>query len=180
MYIKISQGIGIIKKLQHLLPIGSLINLYYSFCQSFVTYGLIVWGTAKSSQKTKLQKLMKKSIKIMLPRNMRNATINFHQTLNLLNLNQLLTMEVCKLAYDFHKRTILKPFINLFQYNSSIHSHLTRNNSDANSLHIPQNLPYNQVSYIGSTNWNYYCLDLTSLNNKNLFCKKLKAKLIAE
>ena len=116
----------------------------------------------------------------MLPHDSRNSTIGIHKTLKILDVNQLLITEVCKFAFDFHKNTISKSFTSTFQYNSSIHSHRTRSNNGTNSFHIPQKLAFNQVAYLGSINWNKYCLDLNTLNNKNLFCKKLKSKLINE
>ena len=54
VHTKISQGIGvIICKLRHLLPLNSLKSIYYSFVQSYLTYGLVLWGLNNSSKKNK-------------------------------------------------------------------------------------------------------------------------------
>ena len=92
IHTKISQGIGVICKLRNLLPQNSLKNIYYSFCQSYLTYGLILWGHSNSSQKTNLSKLLNKCLKLMSFSNARTDTKNLYMSLKILNLNQLLIL----------------------------------------------------------------------------------------
>ena len=46
---KLARGIGILLKLRHFVNLASLVQVYYSIIYSFLTYGIIVWGNAYSS-----------------------------------------------------------------------------------------------------------------------------------
>ena len=43
---KISKGIGIIARLRHLVPLSTLLNIYRSLTEHYISYGLIAWGQA--------------------------------------------------------------------------------------------------------------------------------------
>ena len=101
---------------------------------------------------------------------------DINSALKILNFNQLLIFEACKTALSFHLNEIPKNLSDMFVYKSNIHIHSTR--GTRNSLHIPFNLKHNQLAYVASLNWNKYCLDLSLLNSKHLFYKKLKNKIL--
>ena len=42
--VKISQCIGIMSKLKHILPVYTLKIIYHSLLISHLTYGILVWG----------------------------------------------------------------------------------------------------------------------------------------
>ena len=65
VYTKICQGIGIISKLRHLLSPNEIKNIYYSYVQSHLLYGIIIWGNAKNSSLNNINKLLYKCSALM-------------------------------------------------------------------------------------------------------------------
>ena len=67
--LKISKGIGILTKLRRYLSKGVLRTLFYAFVQPHIDYGLLVWGSATTSNlkpiKKNLQKVVRKILKIV-------------------------------------------------------------------------------------------------------------------
>ena len=87
--LKISRGIGIIHAAKFLIPKSLLSNLYYSFVQSHLLYGISAWG----SPLTCMSDLVKTSDK----------TINLVSKLTdlkFLHIDQLYQLECCKLIFN--------------------------------------------------------------------------------
>ena len=123
---KVSQGIGIICKLRHTLPLQSLRNLYFSFIQSHILYGITLWGLSKSSQRTigtKLITQMSKCVKLMTYSS-KNVNPNELFSVNkILNLEKLLILDSCKFAYAHYKGILPKNLNNLLKFKHLAHSH---------------------------------------------------------
>ena len=43
---KVSKGIGMIASLRHIVPFATLLNIYRSLLEPYISYGLIAWGQA--------------------------------------------------------------------------------------------------------------------------------------
>ena len=56
---KISKGIGVIARLRHLIPFCTLLNIYRSLVQSYISYGLGAWGQAINTHLDKIVILRK-------------------------------------------------------------------------------------------------------------------------
>ena len=62
---KVSKACGALVKLRHCVNTNILREFYFSLFQSYVKYGLLVWGNASSTSLHPLQILMNKALKIM-------------------------------------------------------------------------------------------------------------------
>ena len=173
--IKVAQGTGIIYKLRHVLSPKSIQNIYSCFTQSHVQYCISLWGFCNSPSLTKLKHSLKKCVKVMNPKN--NIEVNQMLMNKLLNLDQLLILDTCKIAYAYYHGTLPINLNHLFHLNRLNHSH---NNRKFATFNVPHSSSYNKISHIGSLNWNKYCLDLIRINCKNLFFQKIKSKLLNE
>ena len=59
---KISKGVGILYKLNKLLPTRTLITLHYALIFPHLMYGIIIWDSTYSSYLTSLQTLQNKAL----------------------------------------------------------------------------------------------------------------------
>ena len=59
----ISRNIGVISKLKHSLPLRILRSLYYTLVLPYLSYGLLIWGSAHKTHLDKLIKLQKWAIR---------------------------------------------------------------------------------------------------------------------
>ena len=62
---KISQGIGIIARLRHLVPRTTLLNIYCSLIEPHISYGLVAWGQAANAHLNKVAILQKRVLRLM-------------------------------------------------------------------------------------------------------------------
>ena len=51
---KVSKGIGMIARLRHLVPFATLLNIYRSLIEPYISYGLIAWGQAANIHLNKI------------------------------------------------------------------------------------------------------------------------------
>ena len=58
---KVSRNIGILFKLNKVLPISALKTLYYALVHPLLFYGIIIWGSTNNSYLTKLRSLQNKA-----------------------------------------------------------------------------------------------------------------------
>ena len=62
---KISKGIGIIARLRHLVPFSTLLNMYRSLIEPYISYGLVAWGQAVNTHLNKIVTLQKRVLRLM-------------------------------------------------------------------------------------------------------------------
>ena len=51
---QISKGIGIIARLRHLVPFSTLLNIYRSLIEPYISYGFVAWGQAVNTHLNKI------------------------------------------------------------------------------------------------------------------------------
>ena len=61
---KISKGIGIITRLRHLVPLTTLLNIYRSLIEPYISYGLVAWGQAANVHLNKVVILQKRVLRL--------------------------------------------------------------------------------------------------------------------
>ena len=62
---KISKGIDVIARLRHLVPRTTLLNIYLSLIESYISYGLVPWGQAGNAHLNKVVILQKRVLRLM-------------------------------------------------------------------------------------------------------------------
>ena len=158
---------GIISKLRHLLSPNEIKNIYYSYVQSHLLYGIIIWGNAKNSSLNNINKLLYKCSALMTFSTKKTGVKKLLE-LHILDIHQLYTLETCKLIYKFTNNNLPRNLMSLFQLTSSHHTHGTRN-AKHNSLTLPMatsNKTKSLITFSGPQNWNKYCLNMTETNSK--------------
>ena len=108
---KVSQGIGILRKVKFLIPPYFISNVYSSFIQSHLFYANLAWASPNTSSNT-LDKLINQSHKIM-------------NSLNLdkfLNLNHIYKLECCKLIFELHLNTLPPSINSMFKKTNQVYT----------------------------------------------------------
>ena len=166
---KITQGLGILRKVKYLIPPKFLSNIYASFIQSHLLYGNLIWASP-NTQTNCLNKLITKSHKILN---------NLNQT-KPLNLNQLYKTESCKLIHDLYSDKLPINLYSIFTKANQIHHHQTR--QAVRGLHIPHHVNRSfPLPYFASSFWNQYCAQsFTPNTSKSSMISNLKSALLSE
>ena len=90
---KISKSLGIISRLRHFVPTDTLLSIYQSLIQPYITYGIAVWGQAAQTNLDKLLIWQK-----LAP--YRSHAIPLLNHYNILPLNFQHCKSVCTIMHD--------------------------------------------------------------------------------
>ena len=134
---KLSRANGILAKIRHFLPTKILISVYYSIFYSHIIYGCSVWAMTTKINLDIITVLQKKCIRIINFADFNSHTNELYDKNQLLKLDDIIKIEQLKLVFNFKDKKLPKDLLNLFQLNSEIHSHITRNVKNE-GIHIPQ------------------------------------------
>ena len=161
---KVSKVVGLLFRLNNILPKETLLTLYSSLLVPHLLYGIEIWYGALQINKDRIFKLQKKAIRAVncLPYN--HHTNDFFKSMELLKLE------------DIYKQKLL---VNMFKNQnlttlSDIHGHNTRHRND---ILLPRfNRTRTQLScfYQGILNWNSLPDDIKSLQYVTAFKNSVK------
>ena len=84
---KISKSLGIISRLRHFVPTDTLLSIYQSLIQPYVTYGIAVRGQAAQTNQDKLLILQKRALRLIHFAPYRSHAIQLFNHYNTLPLN---------------------------------------------------------------------------------------------
>ena len=99
---KMSCALYILNSTKHVVDTFHLKTLYYTLCHPYLTYGIILWGSAARKYLRPIEILQNKAVRIIT-----NSTYNCHasqlkKSLDVLKLHDNLKVEVSKFMYFFH------------------------------------------------------------------------------
>ena len=174
---KISKTIGILFKIKDFVPKNILRIIYTSLIQSYLSYGISVWGAANPTNLHPLIILQKRAIRLISNSNYLDHTNPIFHNFNILKLNDLYKIRCLKYIYStifLNKHKFILDFITAQQINHNYH---TRNTD----LRLPtvrlfkfkQSLVYKSILYWNEIK-NFVPLD----KGINKFMKTVKKKLI--
>ena len=150
-----SRGIGIICKARKFFKLDTLLNLYYSFIQPYMTYCIEVWGGMSKTYMSSLFKIQKKVVRIITcsPATAHSAPI-FHK-LKILPIEKLYLLFVNLFMYKFVTNCLPDIFSDMFICNQNIYDRVTR---QACKLLVPKVRllqSKKSIRYFGVIVWNY-------------------------
>ena len=131
---KIAKNIGIMTKARSIFNERTLLSLYYSFIYPYISYCIHVWGSAYQTHLNKLYLLQKRVIRVIAGVNRRTHCKPIFDSLEILSLTNIFKYNVSLFMYKFHHKTLPRIF-DIFQRNSEIHQHNTR---QSEMLHMPK------------------------------------------
>ena len=165
---KLSRANGILAKIRHFLPTKIIISVYYSIFYSHIIYGCSVWSLTTKLNIDIITVLQKKCIRIINFAPFNSHTNELFDKNQLLKLEDIIKCEQLKLVFDFKNKKLPNDLQNLFQLNSDIHTHTTRN-VKKEGLHVPQintNTYGNKsIRYAAPVLWNALLKTNSEINN---------------
>ena len=123
---KISKSLGIISRLRHFVPTDTLLSIYRSLIQPYITYGIAVWGQAAQTNLDKLIILQKRALRLIHFAPYRSHAIPLFIHYNILPLNFQYCKSVCTIMHDVSNNSLPANISNLFLYPAQVHSYNTR------------------------------------------------------
>ena len=153
---KISRNVGLLFKLNKVLPASALITLYNSFIYPYLSYGIVLWGTVGKTRLAKLTSLQNKAMRAIGCCDRRTSANPLFARFKTLKLRDIYSLEVAK----FVKQTLLGRlplyFLDYYHKFINIHSHSTRS-----TIHHNLALPLystaraqNSIKFQGAKIWN--------------------------
>ena len=124
---KLSQITGIIYKLKQLgTPVYTLKSVYFALFQSYLNYGLCVWGQASTEDFKKIETLQNKVIRIIKGEDVDAHSSPLYKELEILKVKDLLHFRNVSLMWDYDHNELPANFKDFFTYANKIHDYQTR------------------------------------------------------
>ena len=173
--LKLCQTNGILSKLRHYVPQKNCISIYYALFYSHILHGCLVWQYTSKTNRSKLEKLQKKCLRIMTFSNFDAPSNPLFAELNILKLDDICTSQVILFCHDFFMDFFPSALKNLFVLTATMHTHETRSSKQ---LFIPKfntaHYGSNSLFYIGPVTWNSFFKCLVEIEFRQTFTKKYR------
>ena len=101
---KISQSLFALNRAKHLLHRDHLIILYYSLIYPYLSYGITIWGGTYNSHLNSLIVVQKRCIRNICSVNWYTHTEPLFKKLNILQLNDIYKLQICKYVHAYLMR----------------------------------------------------------------------------
>ena len=121
-----SRNIGVLNKVKLFLPKPSLHKLYCTLILPYLTYGILLWGTASNVDLNRLVRLQKRAIRIISNSSYLSHTKPLFEKYNMLDVYQLFSKELGIFMYKYHNCLLPSSFNNMFIDMKAIHNYNTR------------------------------------------------------
>ena len=175
---KISKTIGILHKLKYTLPQNILILLYNALILPYLTYGNVVWGSACKTQLTSVFKKQKQAVRVCTLSNYLAHSSPIFYSLNTLNIFYINKYLICIFMYRYVNNTIPISFKDMFQYNSDVHSHFTRNSMQFRPKKLHSSLDVKSLRFTGPKLFNTIDDSIKNISSFTGFKRKMKQNFI--
>jgi len=127
---KLSSGLYALNSAKHFLPKHLLKNIYHSLVESYLNYGIILWGSAYKCHLRRLNILQNKAVRILNGSKYNDNVTSIYKTLNILKIADLYTLHLGKFMYMYSTGELPKSLTALYTTNAGIHQHNTRRKND--------------------------------------------------
>ena len=172
---KISKGIGVLAKMRHFVPSDVLKQLYHAFVSPHLSYAVINWGNAPKCATIKLNKSLKKAVRIMTFSGFKESSKPLFTKLGILNFENIHKLEAAKFMYDISINSLASPISGFFQKTKTRHNYKTRQ-ATKNEFSFPlvnTECRKKSIAFNGIKIWNEIPLEIRSMSNKALFKRNL-------
>ena len=111
-----SKACGALVKLRHCVSINLLREVYHALINSYIRYGILVWGTAAKSTIEPLQTLVDRAVKIMTFTHFRRINLSpIYECLKILDVQKTFRLETGKYMFKYKNDLLPLNIGNYFQ-----------------------------------------------------------------
>ena len=174
----ISRNIGIINKLKYVCPSTILYNIYNALILPYISYGILAWGNTSTCLLNRILVLQKKALRIIDRVDFRAHSDPLFFNHNTLKVNDIYALQLGIFMHQLLAHDLPNSFERMFNSNSAIHQHHTRQSRD---FHIPYTrtaLANKFIVYQGPKFWNSLSINLRSFGSRPLFKSQLMEKWV--
>lgn len=164
---KMSKSIFVLRVLKHKLCIKSLITIYYAYIQSYISYGILLWGNDSSSNKLLI--LQKRALRVMCGVSARTHCRPLFADLGILTIPSLYVLSC--LLY-------IRENVDSYSLCSNVHEHSTRHNNKLYTRKCRYAATQNYFEVTAVKLFNSVPINLRSLDTK-IFKSRIKRILTA-
>ena len=178
---KISKSCGALAKIRHCVDIKTLVNVYHALINSYLRYGIIVWGGASSSALRPLQTALNKAIRIITFAPYGNLDLTpAYQQLKLLTVEKTYMLEMGKFTYKSKNQLLPTAIGNQFEISSANlnHNHFVRNRKRPVRLLCNTKTGEKSVQFKSSLLWDTLPNDIKTKTSFYIFKKAYKEYLV--
>ena len=166
---KIAKSIGIIKHIANLIPVSTLLSLYYALIHPYLIYAALAWGSTYEVHLKPIIILQKKAIRAI------NKVHFLSHTTPLFFSNRILKfLDLIKYRQAIHV------YCNFNSYIPIVHNHGTRNRDNLVPPYCRLTLTQHSLSYNAPSFWNTIPLEIREAGTLAMFKKHLKDYLISK
>ena len=175
---KLSQATGAILKLRKIVSKKTILMVYNGLVGSHLTYGILVWGTAKQYFLQKLQTAQNKIIRLMTFSDPMQSVDDQYANLEILKVDELHQWEMAKFIYKIDKELVPQAFANLLPKIS--HTYNTRSREKMKfKLSAPSTeLGKSSIKFSGVKLWASLPASLKASASLKIFSKTYKTQLL--
>ena len=123
---KVSKGIGMLARLRHLVPFATLLNIYRSLIEPYISYGLIAWGQAANIHLNKILILQKRALRLMYFADSKAHSAPLFVHSRILPATMLYYHLVSSMMHDINNHRVPSNISMLFTHFEQVHHHFTR------------------------------------------------------
>jgi len=177
---KIRGSLYIINRVKNILSKNLLKTLYYSLIQSYMMYGITLWGSTHSTYLNKLFMLQKKAVRLINKVKYNAHTNALFMENKILKLHDIYKLETAKCMYKFSTNTLPKNLQSNFTLHSSLHNYNTRNK---NHPLIPRNRivsAHISITHKGPAIWHTIPNQIKSSKSQTSFKCTYKSYLLSK
>ena len=131
---KLSQSLFGLRQVKNILPRGCLVNLYHALIQPYLSYGLILWGSAKPQYLKKTIILQKRALRIVNKSSANSHTEPLFKKYSILKLTDLFEFQILLFMYDYINNNLPSSFCGMFRVNKDVNTTYRTRQSNLYSL----------------------------------------------
>ena len=167
---KISRVVGLLFRLNNILPVETLLTLYSTLLVPHLLYGIEIWHGALRGNHDRIFKLQKKAIRAINSLGYNHHTNDFFKSMDILKLEDIFKQRL--LVYMFKNQN--------FSSHSDIHSYNTRHRQDLVLPRFNRTRSQSSFFYQGIALWNSIPLEIRSIQYLGAFKNAIKDLLLSE
>ena len=129
---KISKGVGIIARLRDFVPTSTLLRVYRSLIEPYISYGLTAWSQATNSAQVQQLMLQKRALRLIYFSDRRAHAILLFLRSGVLPMNMLYFEYTANLMHDITNNRASFRISELFIFSDQINFHYTSFSAESN------------------------------------------------
>ena len=182
---KVGRASGMLARLRYCVNRDLLKEVYYALVSSHLSYCNIVWGKASKGVLKPLVQLHEKIIRIMsfCPYGT-HETAHIFADMNILNINQINTLEKAKFIYKHQNNKLPSSFDDYFHNVNEINNRISRNSATGNINIYPTVgrtcYGHKLLQNEGASIWNSIPNVIRNCETVKTFAKNMKTHLIRQ